>query len=122
MCLQDHVYPFLMPYLLPLIHVCLTGSVYTTIAVAVERCLTVLAPFTQIKVAAAKRTFTLSLLKGVNKIFAQYLEKVPTIHSDTLAVGLVCSILYGHDPPANRGQSSVQKTGLQNSAAPPSYC
>ena len=61
MCLQDHVYPFLMPYLLPLIHVCLTGSVYTTIAVAVERCLTVLAPFTQIKVAAAKRTFTLYL-------------------------------------------------------------
>ena len=48
---QETLFPRLVPYLLPLIHVCLTGSVYTTIAVAVERCLTVLAPFTQIKVA-----------------------------------------------------------------------
>ena len=47
---QDHMYPLLMPYLLPLIHMTLTGSVYTTIAVAVERCVTVLAPFTQVKV------------------------------------------------------------------------
>ena len=47
---QDSVFPFFLPYLLPLIHIALTGSVYTTIAVAVERCITVLAPFTQIKV------------------------------------------------------------------------
>ena len=47
---QETLFPRLVPYLLPLIHICLTGSVYTTIAVAVERCLTVLAPFTQIKV------------------------------------------------------------------------
>ena len=33
-----------------LIHITLTGSIYTTIAVAVERCVTVLAPFTQLKV------------------------------------------------------------------------
>ena len=48
--LQDFVFPFFLPYLLPLIHIALTGSVYTTIAVAVERCITVLAPFTSIKV------------------------------------------------------------------------
>ena len=43
-------YEIILPYLLPLIHITLTGSVYTTIAVACERCITVLAPFTQIKV------------------------------------------------------------------------
>jgi len=42
-------FPHLLPYLLPLIHIALTGSVYTTIAVAMERCVTVLAPFTQIR-------------------------------------------------------------------------
>ena len=47
---QEDIFPFLLPYLLPLIHITLTGSVYTTIAVAVERCVTVLAPFTQLKV------------------------------------------------------------------------
>jgi len=46
---KDSVFPFFLPYLLPLIHIALTGSVYTTIAVAVERCITVLAPFTSIK-------------------------------------------------------------------------
>ena len=47
---QDSIFPFFLPYLLPMIHIALTGSVYTTIAVAVERCVTVMAPFTQIKV------------------------------------------------------------------------
>ena len=47
---QLTTFPRLLPYLLPLIHITLTGSVYTTIAVACERCITVLAPFTQIKV------------------------------------------------------------------------
>ena len=36
--------------MLGVIHVSLTGSVYTTIAVAVERCVTVCAPFTTIEV------------------------------------------------------------------------
>ena len=40
-----------MPVLLPLIHMSLTGSVFTTLAVAVERCLTVIAPFTKLKVS-----------------------------------------------------------------------
>ena len=48
---QEHVFPFVTPYVLGLIHMSLTGSVYTTIALAVERCLTVLAPFTKIKVS-----------------------------------------------------------------------
>ena len=47
---QLTTFPRLLPFLLPLIHIALTGSVYTTIAVACERCITVLAPFTQIKV------------------------------------------------------------------------
>ena len=50
MAVQESVFPVLLPYLLPLIHISLTGSVYTTIAVASERCITVLAPFTHIKV------------------------------------------------------------------------
>ena len=47
---HDTFFPRLLPFLLPCIHITLTGSVYTTIAVACERCITVLAPFTQIKV------------------------------------------------------------------------
>ena len=45
------MFPFVTPYVLALIHMSLTGSVYTTIALAVERCITVLAPFTKIKVS-----------------------------------------------------------------------
>ena len=41
---------FLAPYLLGVVHVAMTGSIYTTIAVAVERCVTVCAPFTNVKV------------------------------------------------------------------------
>ena len=47
-----HIFPLLLPFLYPLIHICLTGSVYTTMAVAMERCVTVLVPFTQIKVVS----------------------------------------------------------------------
>ena len=50
---QLTTFPRLLPFLLPLIHIALTGSVYTTIAVACERCITVLAPFTQIKVTSS---------------------------------------------------------------------
>jgi len=46
---HETIFPHLLPYLLPLIHITLTGSVYTTIAVAMERCVTVMAPFTQVK-------------------------------------------------------------------------
>jgi hypothetical protein len=44
------IIPWVAPYLLGLIHIALTGSVYTTIAVAMERCVTVCAPFTDVKV------------------------------------------------------------------------
>jgi hypothetical protein len=44
------IIPWVAPYLLGLIHIALTGSVYTTIAVAMERCVTVCAPFTDIRV------------------------------------------------------------------------
>ena len=47
---RETMFPRMLPVLLPLIHITLTGSVYTTIAVACERCITVLAPFTQVKV------------------------------------------------------------------------
>ena len=47
---QLMIIPWVAPYLLGVIHIALTGSVYTTIAVAVERCVTVCAPFTDIKV------------------------------------------------------------------------
>ena len=41
------------------------------------------------------------------------MEKVPSIHSDKLAVGLMCSILCGHDPPihlqtANRAEQCTE--------------
>jgi hypothetical protein len=49
--LQETLFPHILPYLLPLIHIALTGSVYTTIAVAMERCVTVMAPFTKVKVS-----------------------------------------------------------------------
>lgn len=48
--IQENIYPYIVPSVLGIIHVALTGSVYTTIAVAVERCVTVCAPFTSIKV------------------------------------------------------------------------
>ena len=38
--LQRFVFPFLVPYLLGLIHIALMGSIYTTIAVVTEWCVT----------------------------------------------------------------------------------
>jgi hypothetical protein len=40
----------MVPFLLGTIHVAMMGSIYTTIAVALERCVTVCAPFTDLKV------------------------------------------------------------------------
>ena len=54
---QEFIFPYLVPTLLGVIHVSLTGSVYTTIAVAVERCVTVCAPFTTIEVLQDSMTF-----------------------------------------------------------------
>ena len=67
---QETFFPHLLPYLLPLIHIALTGSVYTTIAVAMERCVTVLAPFTQIRVSTFHQSChgRLSLIR-VNFLF-----------------------------------------------------
>jgi len=39
--------PHITPYILPIIHITLTGSVYTVVAVAIERFLTVCFPFKQ---------------------------------------------------------------------------
>ena len=39
--------PHITPYILPVIHITLTGSVYTVVAVAIERFLTVCFPFKQ---------------------------------------------------------------------------
>jgi len=41
------VLPYITPYTLPIIHISLTGSVYSVVAVAVERFLTVCFPFQQ---------------------------------------------------------------------------
>ena len=65
---QEYVFPFVTPYVLALIHMSLTGSVYTTIALAVERCITVLAPFTKIKVSDGSGQYAFS---------AQFLVSVP---------------------------------------------
>ena len=48
--LQTVLFPHLVSFLLGLIHVAMMGSIYTTIAVALERAVTVCAPFTQLKV------------------------------------------------------------------------
>ena len=50
MQLQTVLFPHLVSFLLGLIHVAMMGSIYTTIAVALERAVTVCAPFTQLKV------------------------------------------------------------------------
>jgi hypothetical protein len=42
--------PYLTPFTLPLIHIALTGSVYSVVAVALERFMTVCYPFRQCKV------------------------------------------------------------------------
>ena len=47
---QSHVFPHLAPTLLGVVHVAMMGSIYTTIAVALERAVTVCAPFTDLKV------------------------------------------------------------------------
>ena len=39
--------PYLTPYSVPIIHISLTGSVYSVVAVALERFVTVCFPFTQ---------------------------------------------------------------------------
>ena len=41
------VIPFITPYSVPVIHISLTGSVYSVVAVALERFVTVCFPFTQ---------------------------------------------------------------------------
>jgi hypothetical protein len=46
--------PYLTPVTLPLIHIALTGSVYSVVAVALERFITVCYPFTQCKVSKKK--------------------------------------------------------------------
>merc|ERR1712227_327239 len=33
----DHVFPYIVPYILPLAQIALTGSIYSTLAVAIER-------------------------------------------------------------------------------------
>ena len=49
--LSDHfsvwVLPLVTPYTVPIIHISLTGSVYSVLAVATERFITVCFPFTQ---------------------------------------------------------------------------
>ena len=47
---QAVLFPHLVPFLLGLIHMAMMGSIYTTIAVALERAVTVCAPFTHLKV------------------------------------------------------------------------
>ena len=44
------MFPHIVPVLLGTIHVTMMGSIYTTIAVALERCVSVCAPFTELKV------------------------------------------------------------------------
>ena len=44
------VHPHLTPYVVPLIHISLTGSVYSVVSVALERFITVCFPFTQCQV------------------------------------------------------------------------
>lgn len=41
------IHPYLTPYVVPIIHISLTGSVYTVVSVALERFITVCFPFTQ---------------------------------------------------------------------------
>ena len=44
------VHPHLTPYVVPIIHISLTGSVYSVVSVALERFITVCFPFTQCQV------------------------------------------------------------------------
>jgi len=40
----DHVFPYIVPYILPLAQIALTGSIYSTLAVAIERYVSVCHP------------------------------------------------------------------------------
>jgi hypothetical protein len=55
--------PYLTPFTLPLIHIALTGSVYSVVAVALERFMTVCYPFRQCKVRASQKLEKLTFLK-----------------------------------------------------------
>ena len=47
---QGYVYPLICPYVYGLMMISHTGGIFTTVAVSMERCITVCAPFTMIKV------------------------------------------------------------------------
>ncbi len=47
---------YLLPYLLPIIHVALVGSIYSTVALALERYITVCHPFARYRYAVRMYT------------------------------------------------------------------
>jgi hypothetical protein len=99
-CVQLMIIPWVAPYLLGLIHIALTGSVYTTIAVAMERCVTVCAPFTDIRVgkqySAFLATFCIAIKHGGDhkvRIYKEY-HSVLYVHSSELGLSQPEILLY----------------------------
>ena len=56
------VHPHLTPYVVPIIHISLTGSVYSVVSVALERFITVCFPFSQSPTAPCSPALVASTL------------------------------------------------------------
>eukprot|EP00095_Tigriopus_kingsejongensis_P007902 snap_masked-scaffold132_size323655-processed-gene-1.0 protein:Tk07902 transcript:snap_masked-scaffold132_size323655-processed-gene-1.0-mRNA-1 annotation:"solute carrier family 12 member 9" len=87
---------FLLPYLLPIIHIALVGSIYSTVALAVERYITVCHPFVRFRSGYKSKAFIIpiiifSLGYTIPKFFELRLEDVPinggTALNESLALG-----------------------------------
>lgn len=59
---RDRVYFYLVPYLLPLLQICLSGSCYSTVALTVERYIAVCAPFFRLRHNIKARFYILPIL------------------------------------------------------------
>jgi len=83
------IFPFLVPYLLGLIHIALMGSIYTTIAVAVERAVTVCAPFTNIQICRGYVYILPIIFLSVVYNIPKFYEVETTTHCELLLDGTV---------------------------------
>ena len=68
------VLPYLTPFTVPIIHISLTGSVYSVVAVALERFMTVCFPFTQCSMCHGLGYIIPIILFSVSYNFVKFFE------------------------------------------------
>lgn len=85
MFIEDYIIKvklYLLPYLLPIIHIALVGSIYSTVALAMERYITVCHPFVRFRSGYKSKAFIIPILifsvgYTIPKFFELRLEDVP---------------------------------------------